>query len=291
MMFSIIVNPASGNKKGDELALQVGEILSNRGIEYKIYRSKQKGDPVVLAENAALDGCDHLVGIGGDGTVSEIIDIVVKYKMVLFLVPNGTGNDFMRMLNLPEDPITAFEMQLDGKVHKLDCGRYNGKCFINISGSGFDVEVLERTEELKSVYSGAKAYRKALIQVIRDFRPFDAEITIDDLPKKDISCTIIEVANGKYFGGGMRVAPGADIQDGKFQVILIKKYPRVIMLLLLPLFLLGWHVRFGLASEIQAKKVVITSKNMTVNIDGRLEKIDQVLYEVCPGEVLMQLPV
>ena len=288
-MIGLVYNPVSGGGKGEELAKKVKTILESRGT-VRMYASEGVGDPAVKAEQAVRDGCEALVCLGGDGTLSEVVDAVVRGGIPLYIVPSGTGNDFARVLQLPKDPIEALTAQLEGTTVYADCGRINGRCFINIAGSGFDVKVLEKTEELKAVYPGEKAYRKALISILRSYQPVEAEISLDGGPFERHSLTIVEIANGQYFGGGMRVAPEANLFDGLFDVILIPKLPKFSLPFLLPLFLCALHVRLGIARRIQARQVVVRSRGMTVNIDGRLEKMDEAGFEIVPGALRLKLP-
>ncbi len=289
-MYGLVYNPVSGGGKGEQLVRQAQEILTARGIDTRLYATSGAGDPATKAEQAVQDGCEALVCLGGDGTLSEVAGAVVAGQIPLYIVPSGTGNDFARMLHLPKDPMEALIGQLDGTPVRADCGKINGRCFINIAGSGFDVKVLEKTEKLKAVYPGEKAYRKALISILRNYSPMEAEISVDGGEFKKHLLTIVEIANGQYFGGGMQVAPGADLHDGAFDVILIPKLPKSSLIFLLPLFLFALHVRFGIAKQFRARRVTVRSRGMTVNIDGRLEKMDEAVFEIVPGALRLMQP-
>ncbi|MBQ9007957.1 MAG: diacylglycerol kinase family lipid kinase [Clostridia bacterium] len=289
-MYGLIYNPVAGGGKGEKLAQQARAVLEARGIKPRLYATTGVGDPAVKVEQALVDGCEALVCLGGDGTLSEVVEAAVKGQIPLYIVPGGTGNDFARVLHLPKDPMEALVSQLDGTPVQTDCGRINGRCFINIAGSGFDVKVLEKTEELKAIYPGEKAYRKALVSVLKNYSPMEAAISIDGGPFENQFLTIVEVANGQYFGGGMRVAPEADLYDGAFDVILIPRLPKFSLIFLLPLFLFAWHVRLGIARQVRARQVTVRSKGMTVNIDGRLEKMDEAVFEIAPGALCLMRP-
>ena len=155
---------------------------------------------------------------------------------------------------------------------------------------GFDVAVLEKTEELKAVYPGEKAYRKAVLSVLGRYKAFEAELSIDGGETTHEACTIVEIANGQCIGGGMRVAPDAKLDDGYFDVVVVKKVPRLLIPLLLPMFMMGWHTKIGLARVTRAKTVTMRAKNMTVNLDGKLLRVDEAHYELLPGAVRMKKP-
>ena len=289
-MYGIIFNPTSGGGKSAELAGRIGKVIVDRGEEYHLFATECVGDGAHQAQLALEAGCSAIVCIGGDGTLSEVVQAVAQTDVTLYIVPAGTGNDFSRMLKLPKDPVKAFVAQLDGEEHLIDCGSINGKAFLNVSGSGFDVEVLVKTEELKEIYPGGKAYSKAVLAVLSSYQAFEADISVEGKAFEHHRCTIIEVANGRYFGGGMSVAPHAIIEDGLFDIVVVDRVPSKAIPFLLPLFKLGIHVYLPIAKVIRAKDVVMRAQNMTVNIDGRLERMDEAHYQMLHKALKMKLP-
>lgn len=289
-MFGIVVNPVSGGGKYAELAKQIGRLIEEKGERFRIFETTCEGDGACKAQLAVEYGCDSVVCIGGDGTLSEVVQALANSEKTLYFVPGGTGNDFVRALGLPKDPVQAFCAQLDGEETKIDCGRINRKAFMNIAGSGFDVEVLRKTEELKSVYPGEKAYSKAVLAVLGSYQAFEADISIDSGAYHRRRLTIVEIANGRFFGGGMCVAPGADYRDGLFDVVFVDSVHRLLIPFLLPLFKLGLHVYFPIVKIVHAKKVSLRAPGMVVNIDGRLEQMDEALFEVMPHALNVRLP-
>lgn len=289
-MFGIIVNPVSGGGKNAKLAKEVVKLLEQRGEECRVFETKHEDDGGRQVHLAFDAGCNAIVCVGGDGTLSEIVPEMADSGKTLYIVPCGTGNDFARAFGLPKEPLEALRMQLDGKPAKIDCGSVNGRAFINISGSGFDVEVLRKTQELKKVYPGAEAYSKAVLAVLGSYQAFEAEISVDGSAFEKRQCTIIEVSNGQFFGGGMRVAPGAKIDDGLFDVVTVDRVPRQIIPFLLPLFKLGIHIYLPIAHVVKAKETVLRAKNMVVNIDGNLLEMDEARFAIMPGALDMVLP-
>ena len=289
-MFGVIVNPVSGGGRNQQIAGEVERILKERGESCRVFETEREDDGARQVRLAFESGCSAIAYIGGDGTVSEIVPEMANSGKMLYIVPNGTGNDFARAFGLPKDPIEAFCAQLDGQRAKIDCGSINGRAFMNVSGSGFDVEVLRKTEELKQVYPGEKAYRKAVLAVLGSYQAFKAEVSIDGGAFKPLSCTIIEIANGRYIGGGMRVAPGAELQDGLFDVVTVDRVPRRLIPFVLPLFILGVHVHLPIARVVKAREVTLRAKGMVVNIDGNLHEMDEARFEILPGALDMMLP-
>lgn len=289
-VFGIIVNPASGAGGNGAVIGRILEALRVRGKAHRMYPTRCEGDGARQAKQALRDGCTAVVCVGGDGTLSEVVGGVAGSGAVLYVIPGGTGNDFARAFGLPDDPVRAFAAQLDGEPVRVDCGSVNGRAFINVAGSGFDVEVLRKTEELKAVYPGKMAYRKAVGEALRHYRALEAELEIDGGAPMRGPATIVEIANGQYIGGGMRVAPGAMLHDGLFDVVIVRRVPRVLIPMLLPLFILGVHVYLPVARVRRARQVTLRAPGMVVNIDGRLERMDEARFAVMPGALNMMRP-
>ena len=115
-------------------------------------------------------------------------------------------------------------------------------------------------------------------------------MSIDGAPEKKVRGTIVEIANGRYFGGGMLVAPKSSFSDGLFDVVVVDRVPSMLIPFLLPLFILGIHICLPIARVVRAKEVILRSKGMVVNIDGRLEPMDEAHYQILPGALKVRLP-
>ena len=165
-MFGVIVNPVSGGREAAGLAVQITERIAALGEESRIFETGGDGDAAAQTRAALAAGCQSVVCIGGDGTICEVAGELCHTGATFYVVPGGTGNDFARAFHLPKNPMAAFEAQLAGEPVEIDCGWMNGQSFLNVSGSGFDVAVLQKTEELKAVYPGERAYRKAVLSVL-----------------------------------------------------------------------------------------------------------------------------
>lgn len=289
-MLGIVVNPVSGKGRSREIAAKARRLMDARGIDSRIYETACPGDGERAARQAIADGCTQIACVGGDGTLGEVAGALMNTGIPLIILPGGTGNDFARAFGLPGDPEKALAMQLDGVATRIDCGTVNGRAFLNVAGSGFDVEVLRKTEELKQIYPGPKAYRKAVAQSLVKYQSLQAELTCDGGETVRTRSTIVEIANGQYIGGGMRVAPFAKMDDGVFDVVVVSRVPRGLIPLLLPLFILGVHVHLPVAKVMRARKVTLRAPGMTIEADGRLEQMDEAIFEVHPGALTMMRP-
>lgn len=288
-MFAIIVNPVSG-RSDEALTRQLCSIIEEAGHSVRVFPTECEGDATAKTRMALEAGYTSIVGVGGDGTLSEIVQAMGGTSATLYIVPCGTGNDFARAFQLPKNPVEAFRAQFAGTRKAYDCLTINGRPFLNIGGSGFDVEVLRKTEELKKIYPGEKAYTKAVLEVLTKYKPNEIELTIDGGTPTHERCTIIEMANGRFFGGGMLVAPQSRADDGLIDVVVVKQVPRWAIPFLLPLFKKGWHVHLPVCRVTRAKEVTLRAKDMVINIDGRLEPMDEAKFGIIPGGLMLMEP-
>ncbi len=289
-MVAVIVNPIAGQGNGAALGKRILRELESRGMQARLFETEREGDGTLKARRALESGAELAVCVGGDGTLSEVVGELASRDIPLLIVPAGTGNDFARAFGLPGDPMEALRRQLDGQRTRIDLGAVNGRAFLNVSGSGFDVDVLRKVRELRSVYPGEKAYRKAVIAVLGHYHPFEAELSVDGEAWEQVRATIVEIANGRYIGGGMHVAPGARLDDGLLDVVVVGCVWGWAIPLLLPLFILGAHVRLPIARVRRAKRVTLRRAGMVVNIDGRLEAMDEARFEILPGALTVMRP-
>ena len=289
-MFGVIDNPVSGGGVHEELIRQIESAIEARGERCRRFVTQAEGDGERQVRAAIEAGCTDIAVVGGDGSLSDAVRALAGSGAALSVVPCGTGNDFARALGLPKNPLEAFIAQLDGEHAQIDCGAVNGKPFINVAGTGFDVEVLRRTEELKDIYPGEQAYRRALLSVLSKYEAMEMEVSVDGAPFTRQRLTIVEAANGQFFGGGMRIAPGAKIDDALLDVVQVGRVPRRAIPFLLPLLLAGLHVHIPVVKVCRAKCVTIRRSGMVVNIDGRLEAMDEARFEVLSGALCVRRP-
>ena len=290
MMFGLIDNPVSGGGAHAELIRQIESAIAERGERCQMFVTQAAGDGERQTRAAIKAGCTDIVVVGGDGSLSDAVRALAYSDATLYIVPSGTGNDFARALGLPKNPFEAFRAQLDGECAQIDCGAVNGRPFINVAGTGFDVEVLRRTEELKDIYPGEKAYRRALLSILSKYETMEMEVSVDEAPFSRQRLTIVEAANGRFFGGGMQIAPDAKVDDALLDIVQIRRVPRRAIPFLLPLLIVGLHVHLPIAKVCRAKRVTIRRSGMVVNIDGRLEAMDEARFEVLSGALRVRRP-
>ena len=292
MKHLFIVNPVAGGKNRHEyVAEQARLALEGSADAYEVYITAAPMDACAKIAAEAASGEElRVYACGGDGTLNECVNGAVGHDNVAVThFPCGTGNDFVKVLPLPKDPLKALECQLDSPACPVDIGQVNDRYFLNIAGTGFDVEVLRQTTRFKWLGGGLLPYLCGVVAALRRFKPMDIELTINGKTEKR-RVTIISIGNGQYLGGGMRAVPQADPMDGLFDVIYVDAVNRHTIARLLPHFIKGTHTGLPIAHCARCTEVVINSPGMTFNLDGELHDMDRAFCRMLPGALTLHLP-
>ncbi len=289
-MLQVIANKTAGNGAGASALEKVAGVLNERGLAYEIHLTEGKDHACVLADQALRAGNDEIVCLGGDGTFSEVVKGLDGRFATLFLIPCGTGNDFVRMLKLPSDPAEALSAQLDGTPRKIDLGMVNDTCFLNVSGAGFDVEVLRQAEHFKRFGKGILPYLMGIFASLKKFRPLEAEFVLEDGQRESRKVTIFSVGNGSFIGGGMKAVPNARIDDGLFDVVVADEMSRALIVILLAKFIKGRHIELAAVREWRCRELTVRCPGMVVEIDGELAAMDCAHYRLLPEALGLCLP-
>ena len=288
-MLYIIVNETAGSGAGATVFARVSALLKEKNIPFRFDRTEARGHAVALADAAVSAGETEIVCVGGDGTIFEVVNGLAGRFVTLYFVPCGTGNDFVRVLGLPKDPVEALAAQLFGTPRRIDVGRLNNMYFINVSGSGFDVEVLRQADRFKRLGKGILPYLLGIFAALRRFRALPVEITLDGKTEKK-EVTICSVGNGCYIGGGMKAVPHASPDDGLFDVVIADKFSRFQILKMLSKFIPGKHTTLPGVREFRCKEITFRCPGMVVDVDGELPPMDEAHYTILPGALGVKTP-
>ncbi len=264
----VIVNLIAGHGRCKALFPKVKTELDRRGIEYELHYTNEPQEATDVAKWGIDAGFERIVAMGGDGTVNEVVNGMLDKDAVLAVIPAGTGNDFVRMLGIPAEPFDAIDLLTDGRERTMDLGRIaDDRCFVNGVGIGIDAQVARDVLQMERLH-GAAAYVSAAVREVFRFKAFP--VTIDSADwRLDVTCLSIGVANGKYAGGGFKLAPEADIVDGMIDVSAIEDYSKVERLVRLPQVRAGKHLRWRKVHYRQLSEATIASPSKLIaHIDG-----------------------
>lgn len=284
MKTCIICNPGAGSVDDREPIREKLSAFPSSSVHF----TEKAGDAARLAAEAVSNGCDLVIAAGGDGTLNEVINGIAAHadKIELGLVPLGTGNDFARMLNLPDSTEDCIETLRAAEPRPIDLVRVTSdevRYFINVSAGGFSGTVNEKlTPEIKQSW-GPLAYVRCAAEALPELRAYKTAITLDDMSTMELDLYNAVIANGRYVAGGTLIAPDAAIDDGLLDIILIPQNPAGSIALVAAQIAVGAHLTSeGVVFRRAAKVVVTSTPGMWFNVDGELVGNLPATFEVLP---------
>ncbi len=266
-MLSLIVNPHAGNGRAGHELPKVEAELRRLGLEFHTERTRSIEHARELAR-AAITAGETAVALGGDGLIGAVADELKHTEAVLGVLPGGRGNDFARTLGIDSDPVVACAVLAGGVVRPLDLGEVEGHTYIGIASCGFD-SVANRIANETRLVRGNLVYAYGAIRALIIWRPATFEVRLDGGPPRSVRGYSIAAANSKAYGGGMYLAPQAELDDGMLDVVMISHAPKLRFLRLLPTVFKGEHVREPNVEIVRAREVEISAERpFTVFADG-----------------------
>ncbi len=250
--------------------------------------TRRPGDAEKWARTALRTKCDCVVAAGGDGTLNGVINGIAasRHRVCVGVVPLGTGNDFVRTLELPLGLEDNIDIIRAAKKRRIDFVRVKDKrtrYFVNVSAGGFSGMVDAKiTRKIKRTW-GPLAYLRGAAGALSKLHAYKAQILLDD--KEQISAELynVVVANGRFVAGGLPIAPSANPSDGLLEVVLIPKAGPAEMALLAAEIILGKHLSSDAIIFRQARKIELHARpGMWFNIDGELVGSAPAVFQVVP---------
>lgn len=293
LTIAIILHPRDGDEHLEELRGVVSR-LRRRGHRVLPRLTFEEGDAARLAREAARVHADVVVAAGGDGTVNEVVNGLVRsrWQPRLAIAPLGTANDFASALDLPTRLDEALDVAIRGRPLAIDVGRVNNRSFINVSTGGFGAVTAESTPVETKRMLGPLAY---LIAGVREFVEFRSAVaTFLDARGRVIFAgefLFFAVGNGPRTGGGSRVTPFARLDDGLLDLVVVPAMPRLDFLALLPDLRAGTHL--GKAGIVYARAPTFTIRPTTsiaVNTDGEPLRARRLRYSIHPRPLTLMAP-
>lgn len=279
----LVINPTAGNGRAARVGEDIVQSLRASGIAHEAVLTAYAGHAETIAREAAAGGAKTVVAIGGDGTVLEVVRGLYGTAAALGIIPAGTGNDVVKMLGIPRDPPEALQHMLHHPPRALDAGRINESLFLNVCGTGFDVVVLEYALSAKRYVRGMLPYLWGVLRTIVSYQPARVTIAMDEEAPFTQSVLLLAVANGRFIGGGMEVAPDARPDDGLFDLIIVDHMPRWRMPFHLPKLLTGRIRDIPGTKYLKCRQVTMEGVNMRVNVDGEIVPMERATLSIVPG--------
>ena len=278
----VIVNPVAGAYSTRRKWPLISQWLRDAGLSFDHEYTEGVGHAIELARAATNDGCRFLVAVGGDGTVNEVANGILSSTSLkgttLGVVSTGTGSDFVRSVGIPRDYARAClsltsqrRLLIDvGVVKYMNAGKSEQRFFVNGAGAGFDAEVVKATERLPKYFGGTIPYVGGLLRSLFGYKNKSVILRVGNRVETKRILSIV-VSNGCYFGGGMRVAPQADLGDGLLDVMTVDDIGKFELLKAFPTIYKGTHITHPKVRMEKATHIAIeSSERVLVHADGEL---------------------
>jgi len=278
----VIVNPVAGAYSTRRKWPRISKLLRHVGLSFDYEYTEGVGHAIEIARVAASDGYRYVVVVGGDGTVNEVANGILystgSSNTSLGIVSTGTGSDFARSVGIPRDYATACSFLTSSRRLLIDVGvvEYKSKgqslqrFFVNASGVGFDAAVVEATERLPKYFGGTIPYVAGLLRTLFGYRNKSVVVHLGNKVEAKRILSVV-VANGCYFGGGMYIAPQAELNDSLLDVMTVGDIGKFELLKALPKVYKGTHINHPKVRMEKATHVIIeSSERILVHADGEL---------------------
>jgi len=264
---ALIVNPSSGAGRASSLLPRAQEALSARGLEFRTVITTSLEHGVETATHAHEQG-EIPVVMSGDGLAGQIGGALARTGATMGLIPGGRGNDLARVLGIPSEIEEAADVLAAGNVRQIDVGEVNGSRFLCIASVGFDSDANRIANEAK-VIRGNLVYAYAALRALVAWKPATFTLRFDGGEEHSFRGYAVAAANSKAFGGGMFIAPDADLEDGRFDVVMSGSVSKLRFLANLPKVFKGTHVE---EDEIEVRRAttveVSADRGFAVYADG-----------------------
>lgn len=266
MPLTLLVNPVSAHGRTLKLLPLIEQELDSRRIPFRVERTRGLEDGAERALRA-VEADEVPVVISGDGLLGAVGGAMAGSDTPLGIVPGGRGNDLARVLGIPDDPAEAVAVLAAGHSRRIDVGEANGRRFLGIVSVGFDSEANRLANETNFL-RGNLVYAYAAIRTLLGWKPGRFTIRVDE-ERTRISGYSVSVANSRAFGGGMFIAPDAELDDGEFDIVTVGEVGRLRFVGNLPKVFKGTHVDEDEVRVFRAAQLELTaSRPFPVYADG-----------------------
>jgi diacylglycerol kinase (ATP) len=258
-MWAIAINPVAGHGKGAIRGEQVTRYFDQKKLPYRVFSSysafELKGE---LEKFLDTGNCEGVVCVGGDGLAHLVLQVVVPRSIAFAVIPAGTGNDIARALGWSlEDSTKYLDHITTNQASAIDLGNVDSEWFAAILSTGFDSVVNEKANAM--VWPrGQQRYNLAIALELPRFTPIEYQITTDTRTFTT-KAMLIAIANGRSYGGGMLVCPHAKLDDGLFDVMILKPVNKLEFLKVFPRVFSGSHITHPAVEIFRTKKITLAA--------------------------------
>lgn len=287
---AVVANPAAAGGRTRRVAARVEAALRGAGFETSLHWSagpRAVGDAVRRARDG---GARAVALLGGDGTLHEALPALLEAPLPFVPLPCGRGNDFARALGIPRDAVAAARAVAGWAERPIDVGRAGGAPFLTVAAVGFDAQVAAAVSASGRRLPGPAAYLAASLSLLARYRAPALRLS-GAFGAIEGRFFLVAAGNGTSYGGGMRIAPDARLDDGLLDLCVVEEIPRLTVLRLLPRVFSGAHVGHPAVRVVRAASVQIdASEPLEVYADGEPAARLPARLDVLPGALRVLAP-
>jgi diacylglycerol kinase (ATP) len=283
----LIYNPSSGREEMKKKLPDILQRLERGGLETSTHATIGEGDATVAAAEAVERGFDVIIAAGGDGTLNEVINGMAekKHRPLLGIMPLGTTNDFARALSIPKKWQAACDIIIEQFSRPIDVGKVNQRYFINIAGGGSMTELTYEVPSKMKTMIGQLAYYMKGLEKLPRLKPIELYIKSPEMDLHE-NVMLFLIANSNSVGGFEKLAPDASLNDGLFDVFILKKCNLGEFIRVVTAALRGEHINDPNVIFYQTKSIQVTSPDyVQVNLDGEFGGTLPCLFSVLPSHI------
>ncbi|HET6174263.1 MAG TPA: diacylglycerol kinase family protein [Gaiellales bacterium] len=297
-----MVNPAAQNGTAGRRWPGLEERAGQLGLDLDVVFTERPGHATELARQAAADGRALVAALGGDGTVNEVVNGLAPAGAAgpeLAILPFGTGRDTIRTYGIPKQAGRALELLRGGRARTIDLGRATfrtgsgegSRWYINIGSCGLTGAVAERAERTTKRLGGTPSFLFATVATFAAWRNVPFRVQVDDEPVIELVANNVICANGRAFGGGIRVCPQAEPDDGLLDVLVWGDVGKLDLALNLPRLYRGTHLGHRKVTVLRARRVhVEPERPLPLELDGELPGTTPATFEIAPQALRLRVP-
>jgi len=285
----LIVNPVSGKGRGTAIAKRVSRALREHGLANEVLYSRSSADPGEFARAAVRDHCPLVVGVGGDGLISQVASELVGSDTVLGIIPAGVGNDFARGLGIPLDIPQACTVLAQGQARRVDVGQANERYFFSIAAMGFATEVNRKANQFRRLRVGA-LYTVLTVTTVFTTEPLFFTVTCDGHERHCYSW-LIAVGNTWSCGRGMALVPAARPDDGLLDVCIVNGMGKLELLSVFPRVFRGTHIYHTGVETLRGREITVRADSpCEIYADGERIGPLPVVLKAVPQALSVMVP-
>lgn len=284
-----IINPKSGVERQKEIKQAIDAHLDEHKYSHEIWRTEYAKHGTALAAEAAQKGAYAVIAVGGDGSVNDIVRGLMGTDTLLGIIPKGSGNGMARTMRIPLDTAEAIKVINKGNAEGMDVAFANGEPFISNAGVAFDALISKKFA--RSERRGFMTYSWLVTKYMWLYKEREFKITVDGKEHTALAF-MVNVANGQQFGYNFKIAPMADYTDGILDVIIIRKFPKILGGLLVIRAMAGTIAGSPYVTHLTGKEITISNpllKLMQTDGDAH-ECVNEIKFTIKKGAQKVLVP-